>query len=88
MASGEYSKVDRTMMKIKDILLLVSAVGGIILYTSGVLMLPKSVEANASDIVLLQSCQQTMEGRIIRVEKDVQYIREQTDKISGKLGVI
>lgn len=86
--AAEYSKVDRAMMKTKDILLLVSAVGGILLYVSGVLMLPKSVEANASDIAALQQCQSVMERKMVSVEKDVQYIREQTDKISGKLGVI
>lgn len=86
--TAEYSKADRTMIKLKDILLIISAVGGILLYLSGVLMLPRSVEANASDIVVLQQCQSIMERKMVSVEKDVQYIREQTDKISGKLGVM
>ena len=76
------------MMKLKDILLLVSAIGGIILYVSGIIMLPKSVEANASDIAVLQECQSTMEKKIIGVEKDLQYIKLQTDKIGNKLGVV
>ena len=88
MPNGEYSKTDRTMLKLKDLLLIISAIGGIILYLSGVLMLPKSVEANASDITTLQQCQTAMEKKLVSVEKDVQYIKAQTDKIGDKLGVM
>ena len=88
MANGEYSKTDRTMLKLKDLLLIISAVGGITIYLSGVIMLPKAVDANASDIVSLQQCQTAMEKKLVSVEKDVQYIKVQTDKIGNKLGVL
>ena len=64
------------------------AAGAILLWISGLIALPKNVDANASDINRLQESQIKTDLRLQSVEKDVQYIREWTDKVSEKLGVM